>query len=125
MTPYLGFFYGGNMEIRIRDYTLDPVVINRNSSTFSAEEFREDVLSTKIMDCIQNEEKLLIDLDGVNRYTCGFVDEAFGGLIREGFSINILDNIEFKSNDLPMLTDVIKEFMYEEEEKKYVKCKRR
>ena len=113
------------MNLRIKDYVLNPVVINRNDSVFSAEEFREDILNKKVLDSIQNKEKLLIDLDGVERYSVGFLDEAFGGLIREGYSINILNNIEFKSNDMPILPDVIKEFMYEEEEKKYVKCKRR
>lgn len=47
----------------------------------SGEEFREDILLKEL----REHEKVVVDLDGVLTLGSSFLDEAFGGLVREGY----------------------------------------
>jgi hypothetical protein len=49
----------------------------------SGQRFRDDFLAPALKDAIKNNYKLEIDLDGTMGYGSSFLDEAFGGLIRE------------------------------------------
>ncbi|MAD75130.1 MAG: DUF4325 domain-containing protein [Rheinheimera sp.] len=54
---------------------------------YNGQAFREKILAPRLREAIDNEEVLLVNLDGYNRYGPSFLDEAFGGLIREsGFT---------------------------------------
>ncbi|SUC38133.1 STAS-like domain-containing protein [Prevotella pallens] len=45
-------------------------------------QFKKDNISF-IKECIRNQEKFIIDLDGTAGYGTSFLEEVFGGLIRE------------------------------------------
>ena len=49
----------------------------------SGQRFRDELLAPALKDAIKNKYKLEIDLDGTMGYGSSFLDEAFGGLIRE------------------------------------------
>ena len=51
---------------------------------YSGEWFREQILVPALNQAIQNHEKLTVILDGVPGYGISFLEEAFGGIIREG-----------------------------------------
>jgi hypothetical protein len=67
----------------------------RSLGKFSGEQFRDDILIPTLRD---NDEVLVV-LDGTVGYGSSFLEEAFGGLVRSGFS---LDQLERK---LKLITD--------------------
>jgi hypothetical protein len=53
----------------------------------SGESFRKNLLVPELRKAIEDGTILEVNLDGYNRYGRSFLDEAFGGLVREeGFS---------------------------------------
>lgn len=58
-----------------------PCVRHRADGPKSGEEFREDIL----LEALQNNDTVTVDLDGVLTLGSSFLDEAFGGLVREGY----------------------------------------
>ena len=67
----------------------------------SGQKFREDVLVPRIADAKTRHEKLHIQLDGTLGYGSSFLEEAFGGLIRnrrltvrEFFEIVVLETVD-------------------------------
>ena len=66
-----------------KDFTLTPGPRYRDEGSYSGEQFRETVLAGKIRDAIARNEKICIDLDGTAGYGTSFLEESFGGLIRE------------------------------------------
>lgn len=48
---------------------------------FSGELFRDKILYPKLMEA--KEDKLIVDFDGCYGYGTSFLEEAFGGLVRE------------------------------------------
>lgn len=80
----------------------------KDKGAFSGEEFREDYLIEKLNLAIENNEKLIIDLDGGYGYATSFLDEAFGRL-KEKYNVElILNTLEFISEEEP---NVIKEII--------------
>lgn len=72
----------------------------------SGEDFRDSVLVNLINECIKNNEQLILDFDGAYGYPPSFIEEAFGGLVRNhNFSYNTLKNIlsliSIDDKDLP------------------------
>lgn len=49
----------------------------------SGQEFRDSILFPELKKAIEGGYILIIDLDGVAGYSSSFLDEAFGGLVRE------------------------------------------
>src|SRR5574344_651467 len=98
------------MNINIcKDYTDTPGGRYISQGEYSGEEFRNTILKPKYLEAIEKKETLEIDLDGGYGYGSSFLEEAFGGLIRE------LDHdyeqatkiIKIKSNDEPGLIEDI------------------
>lgn len=75
----------------------------------SGEEFKKWIVSE-----IQKDPNLTIDLDGTEGYGSSFLEEAFGGLVRENVDINIVKNIKFISKEEPELIDEIHEYIEDE-----------
>lgn len=109
------------MNINIcKDYTDTPGGRYIIQGEFSGEDFRNKILKPKYIEAIDNGEKLKIDLDGGYGYGSSFLEEAFGGLIRE-LDKNYkqaLDVIEIKSDDEPSLIDDISKYINEAIKKK-------
>lgn len=67
----------------VDDFSKTPYGRYPSDGPSSGEEFRKTVLAPML----RTHEKVHVVLDGYNRYGRSFLDEAFGGLIREeGFS---------------------------------------
>jgi hypothetical protein len=71
--------------------------------------FREGVLTTAVRDALKEDRKLEIDLDGTAGYGTSFLEEAFGGLVRDdGFDgERLLNLMTLKSDEEPYLKDDI------------------
>lgn len=87
---------------------------------FSGEALRKDILAKKLRRAIDDNTKLFVDLDGTSGYGTSFLEEAFGGLIREdGFSRKtIQDHVEIKSEEEEYLLEDIEEYLNDAENKK-------
>lgn len=80
---------------------------------YSGEDFRERLLLPRLRGCIDKGDILQIDLDGTQGYGTSFLEEAFGGLIRESHlsESDILSHVCFISEEEPYLIDDIKEYL--------------
>lgn len=85
----------------------------KNEGQYSGEEFREKVLAPALNEAIRKNEKLLIDLDGTAGYGTSFLEEAFGGLIRqENMTLKqISRHVEYVSTEEPYLIDDIESYL--------------
>lgn len=103
------------MNINVcNDYTDTPGGRYKNQGPYSGEEFRERILKKEYLDAKEKGEKLIIDLDGGFGYGSSFLEEAFGGLIRElkpEQYNDIFDIIKIKSDDEPTLILDIKRYI--------------
>jgi hypothetical protein len=81
----------------------------------SGQEFRENVLHPRVLDALSKNIQLTIDLDGTFGFGTSFLEEAFGGLIRDN-KLRIEDVLRvvcFVSTEEPDLVDEIKAYMHE------------
>ena len=94
------------IEIKIAEnYSPYPGGRYRKLGKFSGEEFRDDLL----IKALNSGEEVLVILDGTAGYGSSFLEEAFGGLVRRGFSLS-----ELKSNLKPKAIDTDYETYVEE-----------
>ena len=102
------------MNINIcKDYTDTPGGRYISQGEFSGEYFRNKLLKPKYLEAVEKNEKLKIDLDGGYGYGSSFLEEAFGGLIRdldEDYK-QALEIIQIKSNDEPSLIEDITKYI--------------
>lgn len=79
---------------------------------FSGQSFRNDVLFPEFREAFNAGEKLCVDLDDVCGFGTSFLEESFGGLIREnGYTLSDLEKtLEYVSNDDPELIEEIKKY---------------
>jgi len=72
------------MIYRIADeYSKTPGSRYISEGEYSGEDFRKNHLTKIIKEHINSGTEIIIDLDGTAGYSSGFLEEAFGGLIRE------------------------------------------
>jgi hypothetical protein len=78
-----------------------PAGRNKKDGPRSGEHFREDYLVPKLRKAESAGVKLVIDLDNTEGIGSSFLDEAFGGLVREhGFTPDELKKkLEFKGKE--------------------------
>lgn len=76
-----------NRTIRIAsDYTRYPGPRYARDGPFSGERFRDEVLADPLRRAVKQGETVTVVLDGVAGYGSSFLEEAFGGLVRKGFT---------------------------------------
>jgi hypothetical protein len=76
------------VDIRIaNDYTRHPGGRYSRLGKFSGERFRDEFL----IPSLNSEEQVQVYLDGTAGYGSSFLEEAFGGLIRNGFDLISLE----------------------------------
>ena len=95
------------------DFSGTPGPRYKTEGPYSGEIFRKDVLYPKLNYAIKRGEKLIIDLDGVQGYGTSFLEEAFGGLIRDNHMSYdaIIQHIEIISEEEPYLKTDIMEYL--------------
>lgn len=99
------------MKIKIAtDFSRIPGARYPIEGDFSGQEFRKKVLLPKLKEAIKKHEALTVDLDGTAGLGTSFLEESFGGLIREdhiGYE-DIKRTLRFVSIEEP---DYIEEIM--------------
>lgn len=94
-----------------KEYTKSPGGRNIKHGDFSGEDFRNKVLKPAYLKAKANNEKIVVDLDGVYGYATSFLEEAFGGLVRETKDKSSLGMVEIISNDSPHWVKDIRDYM--------------
>lgn len=67
----------------------------RRHGKFTGEVFREDFL----IPALRQNDQVVIDFSGVSGLKSSFLEEAFGGLVRQGVSAESLRKMRFESSD--------------------------
>ena len=70
------------ISLRVSDYVKAPGFRSKQDGEFSGEWFRETVLAPELRQAIEKNDRLVVHIDGVAGYGSSFLEEAFGGLIR-------------------------------------------
>lgn len=81
-----------------RDFTRYPGPRYRKDGPFSGEEFRERLLEPALRKAVAEREDLVVVLDGVAGYGSSFLDEAFAGLLRHGFTESALKHLSIAAD---------------------------
>lgn len=104
----------GNIILNVaKDFSRCPGARYPSEGNFSGQEFREQLLSPKLTEAIESGVNLVVILDGSAGYATSFIEEAFGGLVRENqYSLNeIIDTIEIISKEDPSYIDDANSYM--------------
>lgn len=83
----------------------------------SGEEFREKILLPKYEEAEKNNEILEINFDGCFGFGTSFLEEAFGGLVRNHKKKNVLHVIKVVSVEDETIPDLVKKYVKEAEAK--------
>ena len=94
-------------------YTSNPGPRYISQGPNSGEDFRESVLKPFFKNKTRN-EKLIINLDGLNGYPSSFFEEAFGGIARDFSVEDTLNALDFECNDNPIFIEDIKSYIKQE-----------
>jgi len=73
----------------------------------SGQRFRDDFLKPVLL----NSEKAIIELDGVRGYGSSFLEEAFGGLVREDYAPDTISKTFLLKSSDSSLIDEINEYI--------------
>jgi hypothetical protein len=79
-----------------RDFSETPAGRHKDNGPYTGQSFREDFL----VPALNSYDYVIVDLDGTLGYGSSFLEEAFGGLIREhSFKLALLnEKLEIKSS---------------------------
>lgn len=106
------------MLIKIADdFTMAPGGREIKEGPFSGEAFRIELLSPKYAEALKRGEKLTVDFDGSFGYATSFLEESFGGLVRERREKGILNNIIIISEEDLSVPKLIAEYVEKAENK--------
>lgn len=92
-----------------QDFTDSPGARYYEDGDFSGQEFLEKLLKP----AFEEHEKIRIILDGTEGYATSFLEESFGGLARIFNAKDVLDKLEFISEEDASLIDEIIEYIEE------------
>lgn len=109
------------MKIKIAsEFTTAPGPRHISEGKYSGEQFRKELLLPKVREACNKNCQLTIDLDGTSGYGTSFLEESFGGLIREdNLSLATLDStLRFVSQEEPDLLTEIREYMQDAQKEK-------
>lgn len=102
------------MNLKVaKEFSRTPGPRARDEGDFSGQQFREECLIPKINAAKQLGEQLIIELDGTAGYGTSFLEEAFGGLIRDKLlTLEEADKLlHFLSKEEDYLPGDIREYM--------------
>ena len=73
--------------ISIADFSKYPSGRDTQDGSFNGKTYREEILKPALNQAIQKKRTILVSLKGVMSFGSSFLEEAFGGLVREeGFT---------------------------------------
>ena len=101
-----------------REFSRTPGSRYITEGNHSGEQFRESVLAPAVTQALAEGAVLHIDLDGTAGYGTSFLEEAFGGLVRDcGISgTELLRTLKFTSDEEPYLIEDITGYIKDAEE---------
>lgn len=86
-----------------KNFSIYPGGRVKEDGPYSGQLFKEQFLIPILKDLKQ----VIIDLDGTRGYGSSFLEEAFGGLIRDGYpKSQILTSFKFKSSDQSIIDEI-------------------
>lgn len=94
-----------------KDFTRTPGARKMDEGNYSGEEFLKSVLEPAYLQASKEDSIVQINLDDTEGYATSFLEEAFGGLARKYGSNNVLDHLDFVSNDEPLLIEEIRHYI--------------
>ena len=99
-----------------KDFSVTPGPRYIIEGDYSGQDCREKILLPRLQSAVSENKKLFIDLDGTAGYGTSFLEETFGGLIREnGYKHDdLLSILEFKSDEETYLIDDINNYLLDE-----------
>src|SRR4051812_9592535 len=106
------------MQLKIAtQFTTAPGPRYISEGKFSGEQFRKEQLLPKLREATAANDHLDVILDGASGYGTSFLEESFGGLIREdGFTLAELNrSLKIVSQEEPQLKDEIDQYMRDAE----------
>lgn len=88
-----------------RDFSVTPGGRRRREGAFSGEAFRQEHLAPAVRSAVASGAQVEVDLDGTAGMSTGFIEEAFGGLVRiEGFPAKAVEaTLRIRSDEEPWL----------------------
>ncbi len=93
-----------------RDFTNRPFGRYQADGDRSGEVFRKKIL----VPALHQYDHVTVNLGGTNFYGSSFLEEVFGGLVREGFTKDQLDRkLTVLHNKLPSVVTEVKEYIKE------------
>jgi hypothetical protein len=93
------------------DFAYTPGPRTKAEGKFSAEEFLEKHLYPKFDQAIKENRIIQVILDGTAGFATSFLEGSFGELVRKRSKKEVLDHMEFISNDEPYLLDEIRHYI--------------
>lgn len=82
-----------------KDFSDAPGARYRTDGPASGQEFFEEKLKPAFIEAVEKGVFLLIDMDGTYGYATSFISEAFGRLSKEFGVIEVLKNVDIKSDE--------------------------
>lgn len=103
------------MQIRTvyiaKEFSREPFGRDEKDGPYNGKAFREKFLKPSL----NKGEKIILNFDGAEGYGSSFLDHAFAGLIRDGYTFStVKELIEFISEDDPSVIDEINEYLEDE-----------
>lgn len=89
----------------------------KKEGPFSGELFRETILSPAFAEAIEKDYCIVVDLDGTTGYGTSFLEEVFGGLVREYSKEEVKKRIKIISEEEDYLHADIEEYIEEADKK--------
>ncbi|MGU3358875.1 STAS-like domain-containing protein [Methylobacterium sp. M6A4_1b] len=103
------------------DFTRTPGGRSGRNGSFNGVEFRTRWLEPALRDAVATNERVVVDLDGVDTYIGSFLEEVFGGLLRGMFDsyAEAMQRLEIRgTGEFEVFRDLALEYMREEDAKK-------
>jgi len=96
-----------------RDFSKTPGPRYEKEGDFAGELFRKTILFPKYEEAESNDLPLVVDLDGTAGFGTSFLEEAFGGLIRENNVplAKLKSRMTVKSDEEPDLLEEVESYM--------------
>lgn len=105
-------------ELKIaRVFSKTPGPRHIHEGEYSGELFRQKILEPAFTKAVRDRHLLLVDMDGAAGYGTSFLEESFGGLIREHkYTLSkVNEHLQVKSDDDPDWLEEIKTYLDEAE----------
>ncbi|MCE3295291.1 MAG: hypothetical protein K0R65_1005 [Crocinitomicaceae bacterium] len=109
------------IEIKIaKDFVTTPGPRYKKEGSHSGELFRDTILYPKLKEAINENIILQVDLDGTAGYGTSFLEESFGGLIRENnLTIDVINkHLQIISSEEDYLCEDIQHYLEDAESKR-------